>query len=200
MKKIIFIGLLFINSLVYSQDYLDAIAKETCECIKAKNMDISKATKMELQAALGACMITSYAVHKEKLEPNDRVEYSDKQGMRRIGETVGLKMMTHCPNLIMALSESDDKDEESKISEDLMLEGIFLETKISDFLTISIKEKVGRVYDLLVLGHFENLELITSKQIKKNDKISITYYEYEIYDAKLKDYRKYKIISGLKKI
>ena len=40
----------------------------------------------------------------------------------------------------------------------------------------------------------------TENKIKKNDKVSVEYWEQEFYDVKAKDYRYYKVIQAIKKI
>jgi hypothetical protein len=200
MKKHIIIVILLVTSLSYSQDYLDIIGKETCECIKAKKFDLSKPNVLELQGALGSCMMTSYSVYREKMSPNDRAEYGDSQGMRKLGENIGIKMLTHCPELIIALGSSTD-DKESTV-EDLatVLEGEFLEIKTSDFISITMKDLTGRIHSLLLLNHFVNAELITDKVLKKNETITVSYKDHEFYDPKSKDFKYYKVLYSLTKI
>jgi hypothetical protein len=201
MKKYIIITiLLLVNTLSYSQDYIDIIGKETCECINAKKIDVSKSTPLELQSALGVCMMTSYSSYREKMSSNDRVEYGDSEGMRKLGESVGVKMLIHCPQVIMAIGGSLDDSKSAVEEKAIVLEGQFLEIKVNDFVSITVKDLMGRTHNLLLLNHFENAELITDKLLKKNEKVAISYKEHEFYDPKSKDFKYYKVIYSLTKI
>ncbi|WP_136668085.1 hypothetical protein [Flavobacterium sp. H122] len=204
----------FLFGFSYAQDYFDLMAKETCECVQAKKMDFSKIPYQELQASLGACMIPSFIKYKDKLDKSDQVEFSDQEGMRKLGEKIGAKMLTHCPDLMIKIGteylknenadskeEPDvyrDQDDKPVISDDLSLEGTFLETKTGDFLSVVLKEKSGRIHQLLLLNFFDNAELITNGKLKPNQKITVTYNEHEFYDPKLKDYKYYKVLYSLK--
>jgi hypothetical protein len=206
----------FLFGFSHAQDYYDLMAKETCECVQGKKIDFTKIPYQELQASLGACMIPSFIKFKDKLEKEEQIEFDDKEGMRKLGEKIGAKMLTHCPDLMISIgtqylkNEGTDNNEEQDLnkdqdrnvvmSDDIPLEGAFVETKSGDFLSIVIKEKSGRMHQLLLLNFFENAELITNGKLKPNEKIAITYNEHEFYDPKSKDYKYYKVLYSLKKI
>lgn len=203
----------FFFGISYSQDYYDLMAKETCECVQAKNLDIKAIPYKELQVTLGSCMLPSFVKYKDKLDKSDQIEFSDREGMRKLGEKIGAKMITHCPDLMIKLGTEYIKNEENVaneavaekdqdknvvISDDLKLEGTYVETKTGDFISIFLKEKSGRTHQLLLLNFFDNAELITNGKLKPNQKIEITYNEHEFYDPKLKDYKYYKVLYSLK--
>jgi hypothetical protein len=52
---------------------------------------------------------------------------------------------------------------------------------------------------MIVLTFFEDVHLITENLIKKNEKITVEYFEQEFYDPKVNDFRYYKVIQGIKK-
>ncbi len=201
MKKILIIAILIFSSVSYSQDALDIIGKETCECLNKKIPDVTKVPSNVLQNELGACMMTSYMAHKSELKPEDQADFGDSEGMRKLGESVAMKMLVHCPNVIMELGRStlDEKADEIVI-DNYKISGQFLEAKTNDFISISIKDNTGRTHSLLLLTFFENSNLITESLLKKNQQIEVEYYEQEFYDPKSKDFRYYKVLQGLKKI
>lgn len=51
-----------------------------------------------------------------------------------------------------------------------------------------------------MLTFFEDADLLIENKLKKNDKVSVDYWEEEFYDVKAKDFRYYKVIQGVKKI
>lgn len=210
MKKIYVIFFCSFFGLSNAQDYYDKMAKETCECVQSKKIEFSKVSYEEIQASLGACMIPSFVKYKDKLEKENQVEFADKEGMRKLGELIGTKMLIHCPDFMLKIGTEylkngnnevanyTSKDEKEVVAQDTPLEGSYVETKSGDFLSIILKEKSGRSHQLLFLNFFENAELITNGKLKPNQKIAITYNEHEFYDPKLKDYKYYKVLYSLK--
>lgn len=200
MRSFLFF-IFFISSFsVFSQeDYLDLIAKETCECVNAKKIDFSKSRDTEAQAVVGVCMITSYSNYKDKMNPEDKVEFDDNEGMAKFGEKVAMKMLNHCPDLIIKLGSTLHENDNS-ISSNSSIEGEFISIKFGDFITLIMKDKSGRIHNLLLLNHFQNAEWITNNELKKNQKISITYNDHEFYDPKSKDYKLFKVLYGINKI
>ncbi len=199
MKKFSIIILLVFSTVSYCQDAIDAMAKETCECINKKFPDISKSNAGEIEDELGSCLLTSYMAHKEELKPEDKTELTNQEGMKNLGEKVAMKMLTHCPAVIIELGKSSNDEEAVEVA-NLTLSGQFVESKSNEFVTISLKDASGRTHSLVLLNPFENSSLITDNSLKKNDKIEVEYYEQEFYDPKAKDFRYYKVLQGLKKI
>lgn len=200
MKNLLALFFLSISFSVFSQqDYVDIIARETCECVNAKKIDLTKASEVEVQAALGVCMITSYSTYKDKMNPEDKVEFGDSGGMEKLGEKVGLKMLNHCPELIMKLGSALDEEKNSAVP-NLIIEGEFVSVKQGDFVALVVKDNSGRIHNLLLLNHFQNAEWITNNELKKNQKISVTYNDHEFYDPKSKDYKHFKVLYGINKI
>lgn len=82
----------FLNfAKAFSQDYINLIAKETCECFNGKKINLRKASTSELQAQLGACMLPNYVKYKDKMAKEDVAEFTDHAGMRKLGEKIGVK-------------------------------------------------------------------------------------------------------------
>lgn len=202
MKKIAIIIFSIFGLTAYSQDVYEIMAKETCDCITKKNIDLDKSSSQVIQAQLGGCMLTSYSAHKNEMKPEDRVEYGDSEGMRKLGENVALKMLNSCPDIIMKLGNQyiDKKSKGDIIIDNNIIKGQFLESKSNDFLTITVKDSSGRIYSFVLLTFFENSNLITDNLLKKDQKVEVEYVEQEFYDVKSKDFRLYKVLKGIKKL
>ncbi|GGD36097.1 hypothetical protein [Flavobacterium orientale] len=177
----------------------DIVAKESCECIVNKNFDLKNRDYEKIKLEFGLCIINSYSNHKSKFDESIDLDFKNSKMMSKFGEDVALKMINHCPDKIIEFGnfEGDDEDE---ILDNITFEGVFLESKKSDFQMVTVKENNGRIHTLIVLTFFEDVNLITDNLIKKNDKVSVEYFEQEFYDPKLNDFRYYKVIQGIKKI
>jgi hypothetical protein len=64
-------------------------------------------------------------------------------------------------------------------------------------LTFSIKEETGKMNHFILLSSFENSFLLTDKVLKINDTIEVSYYELELYDAKLAKFVSYKVVTDI---
>jgi len=202
MKKTV---LAFLFSLYFlnanSQDILDVIGQEVCSCTAAKAEKLKDQDPNQVQMELGFCIISSYSAHQEALVQKYGNVLQSDAAMEKLGMDVGLKMATLCPDTLMKIAESDFGSEEEEVIEKVVsIEGKIVEIKSEQFLTVVIKDNSGRSHSLLVLTFFENADVLTENKLKKNDKVSVDYWEQEFYDTKAKDFRYYKVIQGIKKI
>lgn len=199
MKKNIFLLIVLFSSIVtYSQDVLNVIAKETCECLDAKKLKSDNFTGDELKAAVGLCMIKSYSDHMSEFKADERVKFSDKEGMSKLGETVGVKMLEVCPAMILELGKGSKNDVKVK-EQDAFIVGEVTDIKSEQFMTLQMKDQKGRNYSLLLLDYFDTASLLTNNEIKKNDKLKVSYTEIELFDIKVKEFRAFKILTKLER-
>ena len=90
MKKIAVLLVFLCSSFIYSQDTYDVIAKETCECLHQKNLENVSISSEVLQNNVGVCIIKSYTSHINDFKPEDKINFDDQEGMKKMGETVCL--------------------------------------------------------------------------------------------------------------
>ncbi len=202
MKKVVLLFVL-LSSSVYSQDaIMDLVAKETCECMSAKKTEMTNDNIEELQMNLGICMLKSYTDHSKDFDESNKINITNEEQMGDFGEKIAMKMINYCPDFILelgkiAIAEDESAGDTKKNAE--TLEGVVTDIKTEQFATISIKDKNDRVHKLLLLDYFDTAALFTSGDVKKGSQILVNYSEIELYDPVLKDFRFYKVISGLEK-
>ncbi|KOS05372.1 hypothetical protein AM493_04490 [Flavobacterium akiainvivens] len=198
---LVFSFVLFFNS-ARSQDILDVITKDVCSCAESKKEVLQQANSQKLKMEIGICIISSISNHKEEVDAKYGDVLKADGGMEKLGGEVGLKMVGVCPDVLMALAESGQLDEylEPVEEEYFTVEGRIVEIKTEQFLTVMVKDISGRNHTLLVLTFFEGSDILIEGKLKKNDKVSIEYWEQEFYDVKAKDFRYYKVIQGIKQI
>lgn len=199
MKKVVLLIVLFCNVAAYSQDVLNIVAKETCECLEAKKVKSENFTGDELKAAVGLCMIKSYSDHIAEFKGSEKVSFSDKAGMTKLGENVGVKMLEICPAMILELGKSDSEDDVPVEEADPTLSGEVVDIKWEQFVTLQIKDQTGRNYNLLLLDAFDTASLLTNNEVKKKDKLKVSYSEIELFDSKAKEFRYFKILTKIEK-
>ncbi|MFD2890611.1 hypothetical protein ACFS5J_01100 [Flavobacterium chuncheonense] len=205
-KVITFSSFLLFSLFGFSQNevILDVIAKETCSCISERNINLENEDENQLTMELGLCMIQSYKNHIDEFSLAERLDMSNSTQMRAFGEKIGLKMVNHCPDFVLALgrkklNETDVEDADYE-DEYAAIEGKVKSISFSNNLVLKIVEPSGKVNEFIVLNDFDNSFLLTDKVLKNNDIVKVSYYEIALYDVKLNKFIVQKIISDLNKI
>lgn len=191
-------SLYFVNA--NSQDILDIVGNEVCSCAASKVDELKAQESSKVQLELGFCIVASYSAHKEAVIQKYGDVLQSDTSMKQLGMDVGLKMASICPDVLLKLAESGFGSEDEQEEEALTLEGKIVEIKPEQFLTVIVKDNSGRSHSMMVLTFFKDSNLLTDMILKKNDKVSVDYWEQEFYDTKAKDFRYYKVIQGIKKI
>lgn len=203
MKKV-FLSIILLSTFHtgYSQDALTVVTKEVCSCTEGKKETLKTATPDGLKMQLGLCILTSYTAHKTEIVAQYG-EVMEKDGaMEKLGEDIGMKMVTICPDVLMSIAAIGGFDEDevaTPVTEEKKIEGEISEIKTEQFVTIQVKDKNARAHNFLFLDYFETASLYTNGEIKKGSKIIVTYSEYEMFDAKEKEFRYYKVITQLER-
>jgi len=199
MKKLLLFVFAFVSSISYSQDIYDKLAQETCDCISAKKLDLSSPSN-NLKTEFISCFFKSYSAHTAEVEKVEKIDLTNEEQMSKFGEKIAFKMVSICPDVIMALGQTaQDEEAAESATQFATVEGDIMEIKVEQFVTIVVKDKKARIHNFMLLDYFETAALFTNNQIKKNDKISVTFSEIEMYDPKIKEFRNFKIISDLQK-
>ncbi|HNP32980.1 MAG TPA: hypothetical protein PKN96_06780 [Flavobacterium sp.] len=202
MKKITFTTLLllvFINT--NAQDILETVTKEVCSCIESKKESMKGLPQNQLQTQLGLCMLASYNNHESVVKAKYGDVMADEKNMEKFAEAIGMKMVTICPETLMSIAGAmgEGGEDTATAAEVKSVEGTITEIKNDQFTTISVKDKNSRMYTFLVLNYFDTSSLIIGNELNKNNSVIIKYSEVELYDNKAKEFRFYKVISGIEK-
>jgi hypothetical protein len=199
MKKIIL--LLFITQSLFAQklskeQLVSKISEGTCECISKKEV-----TRENLEMNLGICMLEDFSKYEKDIEKHyGKNTISDKSKMETLGRDVGVQMAKKCPSFLKLIMENlADEDDEDIYEEEPSITGSFFQIKSEQFITFSIKEASGRTVEFILLNNFDNSFLLTENLLKTNDIVEVVYYELEMFDAKIKKFVTYKIVSDILK-
>ncbi len=201
MKKIIL--LLFITQSFFAQkltkeQLISKISEGTCDCITKKEI-----TKENLEMNFGLCMLEDFNKYEKDIEKYyGKNVISNESKMEALGRDVGMQMATKCPSFLkIVMDNMDDEEdvEEEMIEEEPSITGSFFQIKSEQFITFSIKESSGRTVEFILLNNFDNSFLLTENLLKSNDTVEVVYYELEMFDAKIKKFVTYKIVSDILK-
>lgn len=194
MKKLFtFLFLIVISQFSYSQDFLQTLAQETCECLSNKNSEGLNQKEKEMQ--MGVCMLEGIGRHKKEFDVYRDGKSFDEIDLEKFGEEVGVYMATICPVLILDYADPSYFQDETAAAVEVELGKIkSMEKKQFNFVNLEVSD--GSVLKFLWLWDFEGSELLIKNQFKEKW-INIFYTIIPLYDPERKTYVNYKVIEGI---
>lgn len=183
------------------EKYLELLAKKTCECVEARKLSDSLSAT-NFQTEMGLCIVKEYSSNAELSEKMYGKIIGNDSLAEKLGEEVGLKMITECPDTFKKLVNAylEDKTEEAPAPVfNPSLLGKVMEIRKGDFIVLALMDSSKRTHNFIFLMPFEGADLLISNSIKKNDQVEVKYFEEEFYDPVLKDYKYYKVLQSLVK-
>lgn len=201
MKSILITLFLAFSFTAFSQDYMDKITNEVCECID--NLSDSIPTD-QFNMELGLCMLEASMPYKKELKKDHGINFDkiEKEG-EKLGRLIGIKLASTCPNSLMRMvkkvnPEMEFDDEEVEMAEELFTEGVVQKVETEMFIVITVKEENGKNSKFYWMTFIESdLDLVTDYQNLEGKNVTISYDEYEFYDPRLKEYRVFNVINAL---
>jgi len=179
------------------ENLLNKISIETCDCIAKKNLEFKSMDNDKLQLEMGFCILEGYSNNKEEADKFLNVSFDDERSLELLGEQIAMKMFTNCPNYIMALAQQSMTDENTSSSNNFVITGKISNIEKNQFNTIEFKDDSNRVHKLLWLEYFEGEHLLHSEEDFKNLNLEASYYESELFDPVIMEYRNFKVITKL---
>ncbi len=195
-KKICIIVLLFV-SFSYSQnltkeELIDKLSDNACECTNKQEI-----TKDNFELTLGICLLEGINIFEKDVEKHYGIDIvSDDKKMEELGYDIGKKMGLKCPTVFKFMLDYEENNTDADFNE-LTISGSVVEIKSDQFLSLKVKEDSGKINQFILLGNFDNSFLLTDKVLKVKDLVDVTYYEMELFDAKIAKFISFKIISDI---
>jgi hypothetical protein len=164
MKFNFFLILFFFSFLAQSQIILDTIAKETCSCLKNKDLDFKNENDLsKIEMELGFCMITNINKHNSDLTGMTQIDYSNSDELTKLSGEIAVKMLNYCPDYLFSLGKISTKTKENPkdsipincISLPInLLECTLIEVKKNQFVSLIVKDTKNKLHTLLILNYF----------------------------------------------
>lgn len=194
MKKLFFLSFLFCANVAYSQEYLDAMANKGCSCISKEQF--SAMTTEEIQAKLASCMITEAMPYKKELKANHGINLDklDRHEGEKLGTLIATRMITVCPDVLMKIGQAAKSDKTKTLSK----EGFIQTITENEFVTITLKDDSNLTIKLLWLTNFAGADELAKAKDPKLTKVEVQYEVQELYDPRIKEYRNFNVLKGLR--
>jgi len=175
---------------VNAQDYLDAMAKRSCECVEKLPENINK---QSITMQVGFCILQSASPDdKLKILKDHQVDMNNpmKDG-QKTGELVGARMASVCPATLIKLS-SDAIEARGSVS------GKINKVDADNFVVFSLQDASGKVSKYIWLTQVNsNLDLAASYKTLIGKTVKISFETKDVFDPKIGEYRPFKIITNL---
>lgn len=197
--KLAFFILFIISMNLKSQDYIDKITLQTCDCMK-KISDTTNYEKLTME--LGLCMISAAEPYKKQLKKDYGINLNNMNESEgeALGKVLGMKMATACPESLMKMyGKVNSNDKESTTQ----LESIGKITNIERdvFVIFSVFDNSGKSMKFYWLEPVEsNVDLANNYRTFIETTVKIKYGQKEFFDPKIGEYRNFNIIHKMDKV
>ena len=200
MKKILLL-LVLVGNVAFAQkltkDQLsEKLAEKACGCAEKQEI-----TKDNFELTIGICLLEGINAYEKDVEKHyGKDVISNDKKMEELGYEIGKKMGLKCPTVFKFMLEDEEGDSaDVDDSDELTITGKIAEIKSEQFLTFIVKEESGKTNQFILLSSFDNAFLLTDNVLKTTDAVDVTYYEMELFDAKLGKFVSYKIVTDITK-
>jgi hypothetical protein len=196
MKKILLL-LVLVGNIAFAQkltkDQLsEKLAEKACGCAEKQEI-----TKENFELTIGICLLEGINAFEKDVEKHyGKDVISNDKKMEELGYDVGKKMGLKCPTIFKFMLDEEEEVATDE-SQELSVSGKVSEIKTEQFITFVVKEATGKTNQFILLSNFDNAFLLTDKVLKATDEVDVTYYEMELYDAKLGKFVSYKIVTDI---
>ena len=201
MKNLIFVTFFFFSIAAFSQDYLDKIAIQTCDCFSSMSSISDSLSSDQRNLKFGLCMIDAAEPYKKQLkkEYNIDLDQMDSPTGERLGRLVGVKVAGKCPDVILNLQqETVQKSKPANMAATNTFTGVITRIETNGFVTFNIKDEMGKTttfYWLEFIQCEKDLPAIYTSLTGKL--VSVSYKTKEYFEPKLNEYRQYFCLTSL---
>lgn len=192
--------ILFIFKL-HSQDYLEKITIQTCDCVN-KVSDTINTEKFTME--LGLCMISASEPYKKQLKKDYGINLNNITGEdgEALGKLIGIKMTTVCPAGLMKLygktKTANEEKEDIKTFESI---GKITSIDRENFVVFSVFDNSGKSLKFYWLSSVEsNVDLANNYKTFLEVTVKIKYIQKEFFDPKIGEYRNFNVIEKIEKV
>ncbi|RKS42480.1 hypothetical protein BC962_3294 [Gillisia mitskevichiae] len=202
MKKNYILTIFALMSLTLSfgqnanDDFIDIITSKTCECVELKKKTESD-EKLTPKMQMGICLFQSAKEYKKELaEQYDFNLDNLEDDAERLGKLIGNRMAFICPNTLLKFSvELEDEKEDSMV---FFASGEITDIKEDMFVVFNVKNQEGKIEKFFWLTFLSSeYDVQNSFEKLKGKNIKIKYFEQELFDPRIKEYRVFNSISSL---
>jgi hypothetical protein len=178
------------------------VVKDVCEELSTKNL--SGKNMDELQMEIGMAFMPALMKHKDALEKELGGDITDKAGMEKLGQAIGMRLFTECPAFLKIMGDMDPSalDKPTKIPVTIgggaSIKGTLLKVVPGELTHLLVKDSKGKTVKIWWMDYFDGSDdMADNPQKMINKKVTVDYTEKEVYNVALKQYIKIKVATGI---
>ncbi len=166
-------------------------------CIEFSKKDFSKLKGFEME--IGLMVVPIIEKYSKEIKKEWDLDPENEEDYEKISEKIGREAAISCPKFLEFIKNNIDQINETSDDEDTKsVSGTFQRLEGQLFTALVIKTKAGKEEKLWWFQFFEGSDELAkgpSSLARKN--LTVKYSEMEVYDAKLNEYRKIKVVKNL---
>lgn len=187
--------ILFTLTNIYSQEFIEKLAQETCVCLEGKSTEGMTQSQKEMQ--MGVCMFQGIGKYKQEFDAYKKSQNLNDIDLEKFGEELGIEMAVICPSFIINFVDPAYFSEDPEADYSLEVElGKIKSIDKKQFNTVNLEIGDGSILKFLWLWDFEGSEILIKEQLK-NKWINVFYSNIMLYDPEKKTYINYKVVEGI---
>lgn len=206
MKKIIvvLIAVFCVGEIANAQEStLDKVSLKICEYFQDNKEDMDKMDHDQKIAKFGLKMVEIYMEYEDDFK-KEGIDFDLSKGAsegEKLGEMIGMNMVKHCPEFLLALAADDIENDNSSSSEGSFsssLEGKIKKITGEDLYVLEVKDTDGKTQKLVWLTNFEGSdELLELDGKVKGKSVKVFFENIEFFSPKMQEYIVRKKITKL---
>lgn len=177
------------------------VTKDVCDELSTKNL--SGKNMDEMQMEIGLAFMPALMKHKEALEKEIGGDVTGKDGMEKMGQEIGMRLVTECPAFLKLMSSMDPSamgkpDVIRTTVGSASIKGTLVKVVPGELTHLLVKDSKGKTVKIWWMDYFDGSDdMADNPQKIINKKVTVDYTEKEVYSAALKQYIKIKVATGI---
>ncbi len=178
------------------------VTKDVCDELSAKNL--TGKNMDEVQMEMGLAFMPALMKHKDALEKELGGNVTDKSSMEKLGQEIGMLLVTECPAFLKIMSGMDPgaMDKPTKVPVTIggsaTIKGTLLKVLPGELTHLLVKDNKGKTVKIWWMDYFDGSDdMADNPQKMINKKVTVDYTEKEVYNVALKQYIKIKVATGI---
>jgi|GEM_PF-2865064 len=199
MKEIFTLVFLITVSISHAQDFdkevVSKISTDTCNCLGTEDYSEKLTEGVD---ALQNCMTSTMMNNMTYLKENGIDMTGNSAVASSFGESLAMELLVSCQKsvpLILEMGRMYSDDEETEPLPFIV--GKITNVEKGTFPVFEITDVEGRKHKLLWLTIIDN-PVLFEESLKGKKNFILEYYENELYDARIKEYRYMKVLNAVK--
>ena len=171
--------------------FVKEMVSDVCAGLTEKKHSITAAN---FETQVGLILMPVIVKYNDQIKKAWGFDYTVGEESESIGKKVGSMLVVSCPTfneLIMKYAVGQEVDEKS-------ISGTLLQIASQQFTYLRIKNKNGKEEKIWWLEYFEGSDKLHAGTSILNKPITINYKVVELYDITNKEYKSYKVATGIK--